>query len=538
VIGSTALQAESEAAIGRYELLRELGRGSMGVVYEARDPALGRRIALKTITPRTRGDSLATYEERFLSEARIAARLSHPGIVIVHDVGRDTASGTLYMALEFLKGQTLADLVQGGRPLAPKDALRLVAQVARALHHAHSEGVIHRDIKPANVMVLPTGEAKIMDFGIAKVDTSQLTTPGMFVGTPLFAAPEQLAGEPVDARSDIFSLGAVAFTLLTGRPPFAGKSLPEIVTHVMCDTPPPPSQSAPGVPPEADAIVARAMAKRREDRYGDAGTMAEELETLLAQIAPESYPGAGSRAGGSRPSGRAWLRPVHAAEEDDFPLASLVEDAPAAPARPTARPTASVGAPEGTAPRKGALRPLALAVASGGLLVALSVGVALFVRSTPPSTPAESGQKQAVGRPSGLAPEQPAAGSTSAVPGPSIPFLGSGKSPSEAAPGLLSMVLEHPLKSGHLTVWVDDEVVLEETLDSRVQREVLGLRWRKGSEKSVLEVAPGSHKIRVQVRWEDGVKTESIVGSFKPGITRHLEAKVGRLRKNLSLEWK
>jgi hypothetical protein len=491
VIGSTALQAESEAAIGRYELLRELGRGSMGVVYEAHDPALGRRIALKTITPRTRGDSLATYEERFLSEARTAARLSHPGIVIVHDVGRDTASGTLYMALEFLKGQTLGDLVQGSQPLAPKDALRLVAQVARALQHAHSEGVIHRDIKPANVMVLPTGEAKIMDFGIAKVDTSQLTTPGMFVGTPLFAAPEQLAGEPVDARSDIFSLGAVAYTLLTGRPPFAGKSLPEIVKHVMCDEPPPPSRELPGVPKEADAIVARAMAKRREDRYGDARTMAEELETLLAQIAPESYPGAGSRAGGSRPSGRAWPRPVHPTEGDDFPLGSPVEDAPAAPARPTA----SVVAPEGTAPRKKALHPLALAVAGGGLLVALSVGIVLFVRSTQPSTPAESGQKQ------------PAAGSTAAEPGLSIPFLGSGKSPSEAAPGLLSVVLEHPLKSGHLTVWVDDEVVVEETLDSRVQREVLGLRWRKGSEKSVLEVAPGSHKIRVQVRWEDSVKT-------------------------------
>jgi len=279
------------------------------------------------------------------------------------------------------------------------------------------------------------------------------------------------------------------------------------------------------------------MAKRREDRYGDAGAMAEELEALLAKIAPESYLGAGSRAGGSRPSGRAWPRPVHAAEEDDFPLASLVEDAPAAPARPTARPTAPVVAPEGTAPRKKGL-PLVLAVASGGLLIALSVGVALFVRSTQPSTPAESGQKQPAGRPSGLAPEQPGASSTAPAPGLSLPFLGSGNPSPQAAPGLLSMVLEHSLKSGQLTVWVDDEVVLEETLDSRVQREVLGLRWRKGSEKSVLEVAPGSHKIRVQVRWEDGVKTESIVGSFKPGITRHLEAKVGRLRKNLSLEWK
>jgi hypothetical protein len=498
----------------------------MGVVYEARDLALGRRIALKTITPATLGESREAFEDRFLAEARIAARLSHPGIVVVHDVGRDAASGTLYMALELLKGRTLADLVQDGHPLAPGDALRLVAQLARALQHAHGEGVVHRDIKPANVMVLPTGEAKIMDFGIAKVDTSQLTTPGVFVGTPLFAAPEQLEGEPVDARSDIFSLGAVAYTLLTGRAPFAGKSLPEIVAHVMFDTPAAPSGAVAGVPPEVDAILARAMAKRREDRHPDAGAFADEVEALLAQIAPGSYPGAGSRAGGTMSSARLWPRPVGPPETDDSPLASLVEGEAAAPVRPAPRPEPQRVEPPTPASAKTLPSRAVMAAAGVGLVVALTVGVAFLTRPTGLSAPAANARKPA----EGTAP--------STAPALSIPFLIPGKSPVEAGTGQLSIVLEHPLKAGQLTVWLDDEVVVEETLDSRVQRQVLGLRWRKGSEKSVLDVSPGSHEVKVQVRWEDSVKTESIVGNFKPGVTRHLEAKVGRLRKNLSLEWK
>src|SRR5688572_24079192 len=159
--------------IGRYEIRGELGRGMMGVVYEAHDPALGRTIALKTIRlALAPGDQERDdFERRFLAEARIAARLSHPGIVVVHDVGRDAAHGMLYIALEHLQGRTLADRVAEG-PLEWRDALRLVGRVAEALRYAHAQGVVHRDVKPANIMVLPTGEPKIMDFGIAKLEAS------------------------------------------------------------------------------------------------------------------------------------------------------------------------------------------------------------------------------------------------------------------------------------------------------------------------------------------------------------------------------
>ena len=168
----------------------------MGVVYRALDPALGRSVALKTVALSfaIADDERASFEQRFMAEARVAAGLSHPGIVVVHDVGRDAASGMLYIALELLDGRTLADMVAGGGPLDPAEALRITARVAEALSHAHAKGIVHRDIKPANIMVLPSGEPKIMDFGIAKVPTSQLTAAGQFFGTPSYMSPEQASG--------------------------------------------------------------------------------------------------------------------------------------------------------------------------------------------------------------------------------------------------------------------------------------------------------------------------------------------------------
>src|SRR5688572_11159369 len=166
--------------IARYEIRAELGRGMMGVVYEAFDPDLDRTIALKTIQLAfaASDEEREVFEKRFFAEARAAARLSHPGIVVVHDVGRDPDTGTLYIALERLQGRTLADVIRNDAPVPWREALRLVGTVAEVLHHAHGQGVVHRDVKPANIMVLPTGEPKIMDFGIAKVEAAQLTAAG------------------------------------------------------------------------------------------------------------------------------------------------------------------------------------------------------------------------------------------------------------------------------------------------------------------------------------------------------------------------
>ena len=201
--------------------------GRWGGVYEAWDPALGRTIALKMVGAFSlSATERETYERRFQTEARAAAGLALPGIVVVHDVGRDPGSGLLFMALEYLDGETLADRLASGRRFPWREALRITARVAEALHHAHALGVVHRDVKPANVMILRSGEPKILDFGIARVDAGHLTSPGDLFGTPLYMSPEQALGQPVDARSDLFSLGTIAYAMLTDHSPFAGPKVP------------------------------------------------------------------------------------------------------------------------------------------------------------------------------------------------------------------------------------------------------------------------------------------------------------------------
>jgi serine/threonine-protein kinase len=274
------------ARIGRYEVEAELGRGMMGVVYQARDPEQGRTVALKTVSldfALSDADAEA-FKTRFLEEARTAARLSHPNIVVVHEVGRDRATGTLFLALEHLAGRTLAELAGGGRTLPWRDAVRLAAQVARALQHAHGQGVVHGDIKPANIMVLESGEARVLDFGVARTPASPRGATGRFCGTPAYMSPEQAAGQPVDGRSDLFSLGCVLYVALTGRRPFDGETGPLILSRVLHAAADPPSRLNPAVPREVDGVVARAMAKDPAQRHPGAGELAGDLEGLLASF--------------------------------------------------------------------------------------------------------------------------------------------------------------------------------------------------------------------------------------------------------------
>ncbi len=279
---------EIPKSLGRYQIERELGRGMMGIVYSATDPDLGRRVALKTIQigfaiPQS---ERAVFEERFKREAKAAAVLSHPGIVVVHDVGQDPATKTPYIALEYMEGKTLAELVAGGASMEWTRAATLVAQVAEALHHAHSKKIVHRDIKPANIMVLDSGQSKVMDFGIARLESSTLTSTGEFFGTPAYMSPEQASGDAVDLRTDLFSLGCVLHQLLTGKKAFDGPTLPAILMRVLQETPAPPSRLQPGIPPGLDLVVARALAKDRTQRYADGRSMAEDLDDVIAGRPP------------------------------------------------------------------------------------------------------------------------------------------------------------------------------------------------------------------------------------------------------------
>ncbi len=277
------------AQIGRYRVLSELGRGMMGVVYQAEDPALGRTVALKVIRlvfPVT-DEQREAFEQRFLAEARIVARLSHPNIVVVHDVGRDGEHGSPYMALEYLVGRTLLQVLRDGPPPEWRQSLRSVARLAEALHYAHGQGVVHRDVKPANVMLLESGQPKLMDFGLAKLHAGfELTVEGQFMGTPLYMSPEQATGAAVDGRSDLFSLGSVLYTLLTGTRAFAAESVPRILNRVTYDEPLPPTRVNRSLPVALDYVLARALAKPPEARYPDGHSLAEDLEDVLAARPP------------------------------------------------------------------------------------------------------------------------------------------------------------------------------------------------------------------------------------------------------------
>jgi len=268
--------------LGRYEITGEIGRGMMGVVYRAVDPVLGRTVALKTINIRLAAadEDRGSFEARFMAEARAAALLSHPAIVTVHDLGRDADTETLYIALEHLEGRTLAEIVREDGALPWRRALAIGGRIAGALDHAHERGIIHRDVKPANIMVLPGGEPKLMDFGIAKIAAADLTAPGDFLGTPSYMSPEQATGTEIDGRSDVFSLGAVLYLALTGRRAFDAPSVPGVMARVVNE--PAAPLELPDLPADVEYILERCLTKSPGNRYARARHLEEDIEDVLA----------------------------------------------------------------------------------------------------------------------------------------------------------------------------------------------------------------------------------------------------------------
>lgn len=288
-------QTASPKTIGRYEIVREIGRGAMGIVYEGRDLSLMRPVALKTLLLEPIAEELReTFEKRFYQEARAAAALQHPCIVVVYEIGIDAGADAFFMSLEFLRGRTLEAVIEEG-PLPWRDALRIAGRLADALSHAHEHGIVHRDIKPGNVMILKKGEPKIMDFGVAKLDSSKLTSQGDVLGSPGYMAPEQALEARVDARSDLFSLGTVLYESLTGKRAFGKGTFSEILMRLAYEHPAPPSQIVKGIPSAVDDIVAHALAKNPDERYGNADRLVEDIEDALADRPLRHASGRGAR---------------------------------------------------------------------------------------------------------------------------------------------------------------------------------------------------------------------------------------------------
>ena len=270
------------AQLGRYKITSELGRGAMGVVYKGEDPSLDRTVALKTIILSDEAAGRSEYHARFFQEAKAAGRLSHPQIITVYDFGEE--GDVAYMAMEFLKGTELRTRMKEGTISVP-EAVHIAEQVAEGLGYAHEHGVVHRDIKPSNIMLLAHDQVKIMDFGIARMRASDhKTSTGLVLGTPKYMSPEQVAGSPVDHRSDIFSLGVVLYEMLTHTKLFSGEDTPQIFHNVVNFQPPAPSRVNPEVPPMLDFVVERALKKDPAVRYQDAFELASDLHSALAEL--------------------------------------------------------------------------------------------------------------------------------------------------------------------------------------------------------------------------------------------------------------
>ena len=269
--------AKKVTRIGRYRILGELGRGAMGIVYKAEDPNLDRIVALKTIILEEDSEGRQEYQKRFFLEAKAAGKLNHANIVTAYDFGEE--NGVAYLAMELLDGTDLRQRMKQGA-VAPAAAVDIALQIAEGLGFAHERGVVHRDIKPGNIMLLPRGQAKIMDFGLARMRAADhKTSTGMVLGTPKYMSPEQVAGSPVDQRSDLFSLGIVLYEMLTGVRLFAGADTPQIMHNVTHAEHEPPTRLNPALPAMLDFVVARALKKDPAVRYQDAYELSADLGT-------------------------------------------------------------------------------------------------------------------------------------------------------------------------------------------------------------------------------------------------------------------
>ncbi|WP_395698921.1 serine/threonine-protein kinase [Aquabacterium sp.] len=278
--------------LGRYQLGRVLGRGAMGMVYEAQDPKLGRRVAIKTILKsHLLDDTVATeYSARFLREAQAVARLNHPHIVTVFDFGEEDE--VAYIVMEFIEGRELAQHFESKQFFDRPTAVRMLCELLDALAYAHEHGIVHRDIKPANIMVDRQGRVKLTDFGVARLADSNAdrTVPGTMVGTPNYMSPEQIQGQAVGSRADLFAAGVVLYQFLTHQRPFAGNGQWTVQRKILTEDPVPPSVANPEVPPVFDAIVRRALAKNPDQRYQSANEFAAQLRQAIALPLPAAAP--------------------------------------------------------------------------------------------------------------------------------------------------------------------------------------------------------------------------------------------------------
>jgi serine/threonine protein kinase/type II secretory pathway pseudopilin PulG len=370
--------------IGRYEIVGELGRGAMGVVYKGFDPNIGRTVAIKTVLTSATNEDLL---KRFRREAQAAGVLSHPNIVTIYDAGED--QGVFYIAMEYVEGQTLEKLISGG-PMALEMVTTIIEDVGSALDHAHAREIIHRDIKPANIMIT-RGRAKVMDFGVAKLISSTATATGMVIGTPSYMSPEGVKGMPVDGRADIFSLGVVLYEMITAKRPFAGDSIPSVIYKIIGEQPSPPTTINPALHNGLDIVLAKALAKEPADRYANCAELVKDLKNFRLLKAPTAATTAAANAPRpSTPQVARTLAPPMVSGTVALPPNTVVASPPTV-AMPQPAPAPPQRGPSNE-PRKSWLAPLLIV----GLLAAAAIGGAVWWQRQRAAQRAQQEQEEAV----------------------------------------------------------------------------------------------------------------------------------------------
>ncbi|HSZ60800.1 MAG TPA: serine/threonine-protein kinase [Terriglobales bacterium] len=551
---------------GRYEILTELGRGAMGVVYKARDPKINRVVAVKTVSlaGQSPEDELE-YRERFIREAEAAGRLSHPGIVTIFDVGEEPETHSPYIVMEYVGGQSLdALLSQHDHKLPVEVAIQLALELAEALDCAHGQGVVHRDLKPANILMTEDGHAKIADFGIAKLNLANVTLAGRTLGTPAFMSPEQLNGEDVDGRSDLFSLGVILYTMLTGHRPFQGNSAVTVSFKVVNHDPLPATLLDTELPPGLDYIISRAIAKDPALRYQRGLEMVLDIQHLqqgrepwskAKQPSPSSIAEDGQTGQEIARSSALSFVATGAAIRPNPRSVAATNDKPA-DYREHVRKTSLAGAAILAAlfilgfwiisfnpypfarrlpPRDAAPSPASVAIASNqpqpAPLTTLPNAV-VTSRATVTDTIAEkhpnlaSSGKASVSRPK--------------IAGVGSPTLTPAKAAaSQPPPATLEIEVDHKFAEAHLLVWSDDHLAYAHVLEGTDKKHLGMFHHVQGHEVHAAQLPPGKHSLRVQVSSEAANYDQSatVDGDFQSGQESLLRITFGKHGEiNLSLQ--
>jgi serine/threonine protein kinase len=521
------LKSES---FGRYEIVTELGRGAMGVVYKARDPKINRTVAVKTISMAGQPpEDEKEYRERFFREAEAAGRISHPGIVTIFDVGEEPETHEPYIVMEFVPGRSLDKLLsEEARKLRLGTALQLGREIAEALDCAHALGVVHRDLKPANILITEEGHAKIADFGVAKLNLANHTLAGRALGTPAYMSPEQLNGDPVDGRSDLFSLGVILYTMATGHRPFQGNSALTVSFKVVNREPVPATVLESNLPEGFDYIVDKAMAKDSGQRYQRGMDMAFDLDDLRDGREPRSR----GLLGGNQ---NAALR--------------------------AKRSTNSSGKNRRIQEHVEFVRKYSFAAVLilGVALLAANIIHSFGPKTTPPQTqaqkalpPAAAGVRAALQAPEGQTPGQrnilrthsaASAAPTKPIARPALPMKTARPQLASAPPQIkdasltlsvaipppvpatLEIDVEYKFAQADLTIWVDGRVSYSRALEGTDKKRLGLFHHVEGHEFHAVQIPPGNHQLRVKIAGggDPAVdKSATLAGNFASGDEKML----------------